>query len=144
VLSLIEVIAFLHQHCRARNTFGQLEATVDDYAVARRLVLGPLHTAIGLVTDHARYIEFEKRLPKGEFDSNKAMNEMKTSSRKVTHDVLKKLAAMGVVQCVAKSEGNKPARWRRTGRTIDELILPSIATIRAATVTALPKPKNGK
>ena len=149
VLSLIEVIAFLHQHQRRRNPYGQLEATVEDYAVARRLALGPLHTAIGLGADYSRCKGIERKLrklPRGEFDSKQAAEALGAGSpisRKVTQEALKKLAAMGGIELVAESVGNKPARWRWKGKSIDELILPSVATIRQACVTALPGPKSG-
>jgi hypothetical protein len=137
-LGLIEVVAYLHQHQRGRNEWDQLEATVEDYAIARRLALGPLHTAIGLGSDHAKCTAFFRSLPEGEFDSNQAAQAMEAGSRKVTHERLNKLAEMGLIKCVAKSTGNKPARWRRTGTSIDELILPSVPTIREECVTALP------
>ena len=53
------------------------------------------------------------------------------------------LADMGVILCVAEGVGNKPARWRKTGKAVDELLLPSVATVRAACVPALPGPKSG-
>jgi hypothetical protein len=142
LLSLIEAIAFLHQHRRSRNAYGQLEATFDDFALARRLVLGPLHTAIGLGSDYTMVRAFLRKLPKEEFNSNEAAKAMETNSRKVTLDRLRKLANWGVIRCVAEGVGNTPARWRRTGTSIDELILPTVATIRGACVTALPSDKS--
>jgi hypothetical protein len=139
VLGLIEVTAYLHQHQRGRNRWGQLEATTEDYAIARRLIIGPLHTAIGLGADHAKCVTFFRTLPNGEFDSHQAAQAMEAGSRKVTHERLDKLTEMGLIKCVAESAGNKPARWRRTGTSIDELILPNVATIRDACVTALPE-----
>jgi hypothetical protein len=130
LLSLIEVIAYLHQHRRGRNEQGQLLATVEDYELARRLALGPLHAVIGLGADYAKFGPFVEKLPAREFDSNEAGKAMKTNSRKVTHDWLRKLAEMGVVRCVAEGSGNKPARWRKTGKSLDELILPTVASLR--------------
>jgi hypothetical protein len=136
VLTLIAVIAFLHQRRRDRSGSGQLLATVEDYAVARRLVLGPLHAAIGLGSDYGKFAPFLGKLPKEEFDSRQATAAMDAKRRNVTQTWLQKLAEMGVVRCVAEASGNRPARWRRTGKSIDELRLPSVETVRSACVTA--------
>src|SRR5262249_45623436 len=85
---------------------------------------------IGLGADYAKCTAFFRGLPKGEFDSNQAAQAMEARSRKVAHDRLNKLTEMGLIQCVAETAGNKPARWRRTGTSIDEVILPSVATMR--------------
>jgi hypothetical protein len=143
VLSLIEVIAYLHQFQRVRNAYGQLEATVEDYDLARRLVLGSLHQVIGLGPDYVKFGAFAAKLPDGEFDTRVAAAKMEANSRKVTHVWLQKLADMGVVRRVAASVGNRPARWQKTGKSMDELLLPSVATVRKACVTALPVSQGG-
>jgi hypothetical protein len=120
-----------------------LLATAADYELARKLALGPLHNAIGLGPDFRKCIEFAAKLPDRVFSSNDAGTAWGDKSRKVTHDWLKKLAEVGVVKCVAQSVGNTPARWQRTGKSVDELLLPSVATVRKGCVTALPVGKNG-
>lgn len=137
VLALIEVIAWLHQFHRDRNEHGQLLATTDDYELARKLVLGPLHAAIGLGKDYSQCTAFAAKLPKKEFSSNDALKFLGANSRKVCHDWLNKLADMGVIRCVAEGHGNQPARWNTTGKSVDELLLPSVATVRDY-VSALP------
>jgi hypothetical protein len=99
---------------------------------------GPLHAVIGLGKEHAKCEEFARKLPEGEFDSNRAAALLGANSRKVAHDWLNKLAEMGVVQLIAAGIGSRPARWLRTGKAIDELVLPSVATVRHALVTSLP------
>jgi hypothetical protein len=132
VLALIEVIAYLHQHQRSRNQWDQLEATVEDYAVARRLVLGPLHTAIGLGHDFDKCVDLYRKLPQGGFTSTQAAGLLGANSRKVCHLWLGKLAEVGLIQCVEASASNRPARWKTTGKNPDELLLPSVATVRTA------------
>jgi hypothetical protein len=80
VLSLIEVITYLHQHQRDRNAFGQLEATIEDYTLARRLILGPLHEAIGLGKEHAKGADKLQKLPDGDFTTTHAIKLLGASS----------------------------------------------------------------
>lgn len=139
VPSLIEVITYVHQHSRTRTAAGGLVATADDYELARLLVLGPLHASVGLGKDHAKCAAFAAKLPEHEFDSAEALKVLSAETRKVAHDWLKKLVSVGVIKCVAAGVGNRPARWRKTGKSVDEALLPSVATIRAACVSALPR-----
>jgi hypothetical protein len=141
VLSLIEVIAFLHQHQRPRNAAGQLEATVEDYAVARRLILGPLHASIGLGKDFAKYGPLLDKLPEGVFTTTEAADTMDAKTRKTCLNWLAKLAALGVLQLVCAGEGSAPTTWQRTGKSIDELILPAVDKI---CVPAFPKGNKGR
>jgi hypothetical protein len=134
VLSLIEVITYLHQHHRQPNDFGQLEATIGDYALARRLVLGSLHAAIGLGKEFESCKVIEAKLPKGKsFTTSQAARALGVDiSRKTTHDALRKLADMGIIKCIVEGKGNSPAWWNWTGRTVEESILPLAATVAAA------------
>jgi hypothetical protein len=136
VLSLIEVICFIHQHSRPRNDHGQLLATVDDYAVARSLVLGPLHKVIGLGKDYQKTLDFAKKLPVGVFDSNQAAKALAANSRKVTQERLGKLQEVGLIRCIDQGTGSKPARWEWTGLPQDQLVLPTVQAVKAC-VTAL-------
>jgi hypothetical protein len=142
VLSLIEAIAFVHQFHRGRNEHNQMLATVEDYELARRLLLAPLHTAIGLGKDYARCQRFARKLPDGEFDSRQAAAALDANSRKVTQEWLARLAELGVVRCVEPAKGNRPARWCRTAKDVDELLLPSVEAVRAC-VAALPSVTGG-
>jgi hypothetical protein len=131
VLALIEAVAFLHQFQRGRNADGQLEATVDDYAVARAMVLGPLHAAIGLGKEYREGIAFARKLPTGRrFSGTEAGKLLGANSRKVLKTWMDDLYRLGLVRCVQKANGNQPAWWERTGKDVDELLLPSVATVR--------------
>ncbi|HEY7428851.1 MAG TPA: hypothetical protein VH682_31765 [Gemmataceae bacterium] len=133
MLSLIGVIAWIHQFQRVPNTYGQLEATLDDYRLARRLALGSLHLAIGLGKDYEKCKAIENKLPKGKpFTTTEAAQALGDKSRKVTLDALAKLQEAGVIHCFVKGQGNRPATWRWTGVSVDELILPGVETVEAA------------
>jgi hypothetical protein len=133
MLSLIDVIAWLHQFQRVPNEYGQLEATLDDYRLARRLALGSLHLAIGLGKDYEKCKMIEKKLPEGKpFTTTEAAQALGDKSRKVTLDALAQLEDAGVIHCFVKGQGNRPTRWNWTGVSVDELILPSVETVEAA------------
>jgi hypothetical protein len=138
VIALIEVIAYLHQFIRPRNSFGQLEATLEDYALARRLVLGSLHLAIGLGKDFAKCQEIEKKLPQDKqfttAEAAAALGKDGPLSRKVTGEALAKMATHGIIKLVRTGIGTKPSVWEWTGKTVDELLLPSVARVREAYV----------
>jgi hypothetical protein len=132
LLVLIEVIAFLHQHQRDRNADGELEATVADYAVARRLALGPLHAALGLSGEDERLAAFVGKLPAGQFTSTAAGKWLDANSRKVLGDWLGRLADASLIRQVKPGAGNQAAVWEKTGKDVSELLLPPVAAIRAA------------
>jgi hypothetical protein len=130
VLTVVEVIAYLHQHTRGRNEHGQLEATLEDYEVARRLLLGPLATALGHGLVERKYLEAAKTLPKGQFDSNEAL---KVFTNKMTRDrTLQALCKLGVLRQVAEGSSHAPARWEWTGVPLEDVILPSVKTVEEA------------
>jgi hypothetical protein len=129
VLAVIESIAFLHQHQRAKNDNGKLIATQEDYRLARRLLLKPLIESIGCGNraDTAHKI-LKKKFSRGEFTSTQTLKE-KCFNNKVTRDkALKQLAELGVLKCVIKGTGRTPSRWKWTGKTLD-LVLPDEKTL---------------
>ena len=125
VLALVEVITYLHQHWRERAGDGRLIATAYDYSIARRLLVEPLHAVIGLGSKKFKtYAELMKQLTRKEFDSNQAL---KLFANKVSRDrALKSLAQLGILKCTRKGKSHQPARWRRTGKSLDEMVLPSM------------------
>jgi hypothetical protein len=132
VLVLIEAIAFVHQFHRGRNEWNQLEATLEDYALARRLVLGPLLASIGLSRQNEEHAKRLKKLPNRQFTTVEAGKVMGAKSRKVTLDWLKQLAGLGLVECVRRGTSHKPATWRKTGKRPEDLLLPDVEAVRKA------------
>jgi len=93
------------------------------------LLIGPLHTAIGLGKE-SRQSEILQTKLKGEFDSKLAMKIGGFNDRMVWHRVSKRMVDLGLLKCVAESKGNMSARWRWTGTRVEDLVLPSIKTVR--------------
>jgi hypothetical protein len=126
VTATIEAIAFLHQHLRRRDNDGRVLATRDDYLLARRLLLEPLRETVGLSEGVWKaYLQLRERF-RGEFSSTDALplNLFKTKPTRDKH--LNELADLGVIACVRKAAGPNPSRWRLTGKTLDELVLPRV------------------
>jgi hypothetical protein len=128
VLTVIETITLMHQHQRELRD-GVLLATLEDYQVARELLLAPLHQAIGVGDSYQKMALLKKKLPKGQFDSNQAMRAAGFSNKMTRDRKLKELAELGVLKCVAAGSSHRPARWAWAARSLDELVLPSVATL---------------
>jgi hypothetical protein len=129
VLGTIEAVALLHQHQRGRDDQSRLIADRHDYETARRLLLKPLSGSIGL-SDKAQkaYDTLKKKLPR-EFTSTEAEKAGDFGNRMTCNRALKELEAMNVLQCIAKGKSHMPARWKWTGKTLDELVLPSVEAL---------------
>jgi hypothetical protein len=130
VLALIEVIAFLRQHSRPRNEHGHLIASRSDYRLARQLILGSLHQAIGLA-DYEKYQPLAAKLPRGEFSTTDAVKALGTA-RKVVLDDLDRLQSAGWLTCTQEGTGSRPARWKWLIGDIEEMILPTVDSLKNA------------
>jgi hypothetical protein len=132
VLSLIEVIAYLHQHQRRPDDQGCLLATLDDYALARRLIVGPLHQVIGGGSQGARVQAAYDRLPRRDtFTSTEAGRYMGCTTRRATQEQLTRLEQAGMIRQIRAGKGNQPAQWERTGLMPDSP-LPTVEDLRAS------------
>src|SRR5262249_19460650 len=102
LLSLIDAVAYLHQFQAGRvrdPETGEIEATYEDYATARRLILGPMHHLIGMGKDYEQCRELAAKLPAdGVFSSTEAGKLMAASTRRITLEHLNKLVDFGVVR----------------------------------------------
>jgi hypothetical protein len=131
ILPLIKAIAYLHQFKRTFNEHGELEATVEDYELARRLILGCLRQAQCLNKEWRECKELIKRLPPTQqFNSNEAKAALGAKTRKGTLGPLEKLQAVGLLRLVSKGTGQTPSLWEHTGISVDDLILPSADYVR--------------
>jgi hypothetical protein len=133
VAATIEVIAFLHQHHRDKDTRGRLVATAYDYAVARWLLLKPLSESIGEavgLTDATWrvYRRLKNKFP-GEFTSTDTLTAKVFHTKPTRDKELEKLRRFGVLVCVGKPLGCNPGRYRWTGKDLGELVLPSVRSI---------------
>jgi hypothetical protein len=121
LMSMVQAVALLYQRQRERDGNGQLLATVDDYQLARRLLVKPMTRLLGdKVSDPAR--RFYDRLAKwatGEFTSNEAKSR-ETSSKSAVYGWLTELHDAGLVEMVEASRGRTPARWKLSDSAPDE------------------------
>ena len=136
MLGTVEAVALLHQFRRGRERgTGRLVSTMDDYAVARRLLLGPLDRSLGF-SNRARNayekLHNDKNLKGTErFSTPQATKAIGSTSRKVTLEAIGELEGLGVLRRAEKAKGPKPAWWAWTDKGLDELILPSPASVTA-------------
>lgn len=138
-LTLVQAIALLYQ--RQRGGAGlrhgdEIQADVQDYVIARRLLMGPLARALGgaLPPAVARFAErVRARFLESEFSSTEVADDTVTSKSKV-NQYLKTLAEFGVVECVEPSRGQLPARWKFVGDIPEAgaLWLPTVDQLRGA------------
>jgi hypothetical protein len=131
VLTVIEGITLLHQHRRNKDGQDRLVAEVTDYALARRLLLGPLHAAIGGGEGYAKYARLRARLPQREFDSNEALKAA-FKSKTTCYRTLKRMEDLGLLKCVSEGSSHAPARWAWTDKHPDELVLPKSESLFVA------------
>jgi hypothetical protein len=125
VLTVIEAVALLHQHHRQTDD-GTVRAKFSDYAVARGLLAGPLHRAIGLGKRYARCKALEANLA-GEFDTNHPA--FARFAHHGTRDrLLDELCRRGVLRQTADGGSHRPARYRWL-KGIDELVLPAAGAL---------------
>jgi hypothetical protein len=128
VFSVIEAIALLHQHRRGRDDKGRLVATLDDYALARKLLLGPLEAALGAGRALHEFKRLRKALPaagRQQFDSKEALEHF---NNKVTRDkVLQELCELGLLKQVGPGGSHHPARWQWTGIKVATVLPPAAA-----------------
>ena len=119
MLSLIRAVAVLHQRQRASDDLEHgvtIDATLQDYVIARRLLSRPIARALGSELPAAA-VNFAERL-RGRWDASTftstqaaARDPILTSKAKV-NQYLTTLADAGVAECVEPHRGSRPATWR--------------------------------
>jgi hypothetical protein len=119
LLRMIEAVVVLHQFQRRHDSHGRLIATDDDYRIARHLLLKPLTRLLGGgLSDPAKrfYERLQKRTP-GDFTTTDIRREEKCKTS--MYGWLNELRDVGFVDLVEEGRGQKPARWRLTGKSIE-------------------------
>ena len=121
-LQVIMTIALLHQRQRAHGPLQHgdtIEATIDDYRIARRLLAGPMSRAIGgALTNAAAKLGERLRQAYGTdiFNTTQALQDDKIiKSRGKMSEYLTTLLTAGVVELVELGRGNKPSKWQVVG-----------------------------
>jgi hypothetical protein len=123
LLEMIKAITLLHQYRRKTDDEGRLIATEHDYAMARRLMEGPLTRLFGSGVADATLRFYERMRRKFEdntFTSTQARMKEKHSKAAV-NGWLRELHEEGFVELVAPGRGNLPAVWKLTEINADEM-----------------------
>jgi hypothetical protein len=124
ILSMIQAVATLNQRRRAGGrelAHGTtIQATLEDYVIARRLLCEPMARALGSRVPGA-VLRFGERIvgryaDSDVFTSTKACaDEHIVHSKSKVNEYLKALADLGVVELVNSSKGGNPAEWKVVG-----------------------------
>jgi hypothetical protein len=137
VLTTVETIAYLHQHRRNLDEHGHLLATLDDYRIARSLLVGSVRDSLDL--RDSTYKAFLKLRAKSDGDCFSSTLALKAAGfgNKVTRDKeLDRLVGFGLIRLVKPGAGPLPAIYRFTGLGVDELVLPSAERLAEVCVNA--------
>lgn len=132
VFSIIEAIVVIMQDRReVRNGFRI--ATLEDYDVARSLMLRPLHTALGAGERFKDAKRLREALTKPLFTTPEVKAAMEFNNDMTTSKFLNGLLTAGLLQRVSEGKKGKPAmyQWTDTGNAkMAMTILPTVGTVR--------------
>lgn len=126
LLYMIEAVALLHQYQRvaAPGDGIAVEATVDDYRLARRLLAQPFAQALGNgLSDAARRLadRLREHFGEGEFDTRDiARSDGIMGDAQVIRRYVRALACVGVLEQTEPPKGPKPARYRVASVAADD------------------------
>jgi len=124
LLSMIEAVALLHQFQRVGVPEDEvvIEATLDDYGVARYLLAEPLARTMGRKCPDAalRFFCRLKSRVAGEFSSVDAMRgETIVANLQTVRGYLRALLDSGYIEVVQQTRGNIPATYRLVSKPPD-------------------------
>jgi hypothetical protein len=143
VYVVIEILAVVQQHRRARHHSDPdcILATLEDYAVARRLLLPPAHAALGAGKGYAKAQKLRKALAgigvTGEFTQRDVRKAMGYQSDQGPSKLVATLEADDCIKVVAIKLGSKPARYDGSDKVINsgmEQLLPDVEALRSQMV----------
>lgn len=116
ILAMVNAVALLHQRQRERDDQGRIVATLEDYAIAERLLREPMSRHREDVPAPARrfldllWQEFGDQEDR-EFTTTGA-RQIPGTSRGSVHGYLKALAENGYIEEKYPAKGNRPAVWK--------------------------------
>jgi hypothetical protein len=128
VLTVIESIVLLHQHHRVDQD-GELIATWSDYSLARRLLLPPVHAAMGLGQDFKEAAVLKSKLSKPLFTSKDVKVAMGLKNNMGPSRLLTKLVLARILLIVEEAAGRKAATYRWAD-DIEWMVLPTVETLK--------------
>lgn len=130
LFACIESIAFLHQFKRERDKEGRLIATLNDYSVARRVLLAPLNEALGCGDRAWRAYEgLKQKFHSREFTSTATIKAGVFTNKTTRDRAFKDLEALEVIECVRKGKAKTPAKWKWTDKEMKP-VLPTVEEMR--------------
>jgi hypothetical protein len=129
LLTTIQAVCLLHQYQRRDGNY--LVATVEDYAIARKLVVGPLKRLLGGgLSEEALHLHRKLQATSGNAPFTTSDVCQWGWSRKAANEMLNQLRAVGSIELIVKGEGSRPSQWTLTGRDPCESdLLPSVESI---------------
>jgi hypothetical protein len=135
VFTLIECLVLLQQDRRQEQNGFHL-ATVEDYKVARRLLLGPLQSSLGLGKDYKKANRLKTAIRKQVFSSLEVQNALGLSKMSA-NNLLNGLRRAGLLERLTEGVKASPATWRWTEQGNDKLetmletlVLPTVAEVK--------------
>ncbi|MAT13858.1 MAG: hypothetical protein CMJ46_01145 [Planctomyces sp.] len=141
LLGMIQASCLLHQKQRSIDESGRLQATQEDYQIARTLLQEPMTRSFGRGYSEGAvrcYERLQVSFGFEEFTTLEASRKDKFSRRAVT-GWLKELETAGMVNQVEVGRGRTPSKWQLVRQELeaDELfaensILPSVSAVFGA------------
>jgi DNA primase len=111
LLAMVRTVTFLHQHQRAETDKGHLISTVDDYKIARELLLAPLTASLDCGQNVLAVGERLRAKFAGEFNSNELLDQKFFNNATTRDRTLNRLRALGVLVRIAAGKAHHPARY---------------------------------
>jgi hypothetical protein len=124
VLSVIESLVVLHQHHRDKDK-GALIATLEDYEIARRLLLKSVHMSLGAGKDYKNAERVKAKVRKPEFTTPEVKEALGYKSDQGVNTLLVGLVNAGLLRRVREKRGNMAAAYQ-WAKDYNSLVLPTV------------------
>jgi hypothetical protein len=129
ILTIIEATVVLHQFQRDKKD-GFLVATLDDYAVARRLLLRPVHEAVGIRKDDKEAQLLRAKIKTDTFTTPEVKKALAFKNDMGPSRLMKRLVETGMLVRLSARKGAVAARYQ-WARKPESLVLPTVEEVRA-------------
>jgi hypothetical protein len=131
IFSIIEVLVVLQQDRREEKN-GRLLATLEDYAVARRLLIGPLHAALGIGKDYGNAMKLKAAIKKPVFSTPEVRKALGFNNDMTTSNLLNGLMNAGLLSRLTEGRKGSPATWtwQKDGKgKLETMLLPTVEEV---------------
>jgi hypothetical protein len=136
LFTVIESAVLLRQHLRARKN-GFVIATLEDYALARQLLLAPLQAALGIGSDYEKAKLLRSQVD-GVFTTPDVKRALGFTNDMGPSRLLNGLVNAGFILRVTEQRGNSPATYRWVNDddpNLETIVLPTVEQVRKAHLT---------